>query len=168
MERTKHMDFAEQPTCHSYFMICSEGQLEDGIGFVAAEGGGFDPDEITNRLGIQPVHTKKLGEPLAPGCGSSTFSEWAACQQIAPAMDAGSQCASIVQTLAPHISTLREIKNEYNVRYYLMVVPHVYSEVAPALDFDSDVIRFCHETETEISVDLYVYEHGQEEADWPV
>ena len=152
------MDFAEQSTCYSYFMICSEGQIEEGIGFVAAEGGGFDPDEITNRLGIQPVHTRKLGEPGDTGCGTCAFSEWAACRQTAPAMDAGGQCAGIVQALAPHIPTLREIKNEYNVRYYLMVVPHIYSEITPTLDFDSEVIRFCHETETQISVDLYIYD----------
>lgn len=145
-------------TCHSYFSICSAGEIVNGIGLVAGENGIFEPDNITEMLGIQPFDTKTAGIPRRNGRSLYTFSDWAACKQTEPAMDAEEQCRNIVRELRPHLSQLQDIKRKFNVDFTLMIVPHIYNEESPILVFDREIIEFCYLTNTEIAVDLYIYD----------
>ena len=163
--RGAHLGIAEtedlcmaQTSCHSYFAICSSGEIRDGIGFVAAENSYFDPDDITAKLGIAPFDKKKMGALRKNGYGHYPFSNWACCRQDEPALDAEEQCRRIVRLLRPFIPHLQEIKKEYNVDYSIIIVPHICNEENPVLGFDSEIIEFCYETGTEISVDMYIYD----------
>lgn len=148
----------KQTSCHSYFAICSTGTIRNGIGFVAAENSCFDPDYISEKLGIKPFETRKMGTPRKNGHGHYPFSEWACCRQTEPALDAEEQCRRIVRQLRPLIPQLQEIKKEYNVDYSIIIVPHIYIEENPILGFDSEIIEFCYRTGAEISVDMYIYD----------
>lgn len=130
----------------------------DGMGLVAEESGIFSPGDITNMLGIQPFDTKTAGMPRKNGRGTYTFSDWAACKQTEPVMDAEKQCRKIVRELRPHLSKLQEIKKKFNVDFTLMIVPHIYNEENPILGFDREIIEFCYLTDTEIAVDMYIYD----------
>jgi len=147
-----------QTSCHSYFAICSTGTIQNEIGFVAAENSCFDPDYITEKLGIEPFKAHKMGTPRKNGHGHYPFSDWACCKQTEPALDAEEQCKKIVRQLCPLIPQLQEIKKEYNVDYSIIIVPHIYNEENPILGFDSEIIEFCYHTGTEISVDMYIYD----------
>ena len=144
-------------TCYSYFSICSAGEVVDGIGLVACENGTFQPDEITDMLGIQPFAAWASGTPRKNGRSIYTFSNWQACKQTEPAMDAEEQCRNIVRELRPRLSQLQDIKRKFNVDFTLMIVPQIYNEENPILGFDREIIEFCYLTGTEIAVDLYVY-----------
>lgn len=61
--------------CHSCFSICSAGEIVNGIGLAAGENGIFEPDDITEMLGIQPFDTKTAGTPRKIGYGEYAFSE---------------------------------------------------------------------------------------------
>lgn len=148
----------EQTSCYAYFSICSAGTIQNGIGFVAAENSCFEPDYISEKLGIEPFKMHKMGTPRKNGHGYYPFSEWACCKQNEPALDAEEQCREIVRKLRPLIPQLQEIKTEYNVDYSIIIVPHIYNEEAPILGFDSEMIAFCYHTGTEIAVDMYVYD----------
>lgn len=146
----------EKTSCYSYFAICSAGEIRDGVGFVAGENSYFDPDCITEKLGLKPFDVNKMGAPRKSGHGQYPFSDWACCKQTEPALDAEAQCKKIVRELYPLISQLQEIKTEYNVDYTIMIVPHIYNEESPILGVDSEIIEFCYRTGTEIAVDMYV------------
>ena len=148
----------EKTSCHSYFSICSSGQIRDGVGVVADAHSDFDPAEITARLGIEPFETRKMGTPRKRGTGVYPFSDWACCRQAEPAMDAQEQCRQIVRRLRDRIPVLQAIKREYHVDYTLMIVPHIYHEESPVLGFDSEIIDFCYHTGTQIAVDAYIYD----------
>lgn len=64
-----------QTSCYSYFDICSTGTIQNEIGFVAAENSCFDPDYITEKLGIEPFRTLKMGTPRKNGHGHYPFSD---------------------------------------------------------------------------------------------
>ena len=55
---------------------------------------------------------------------------------------------------------LVELKNKYNLTYYLARVPHIYSscdQPKPLLSLDADIVAFLYETGTLDDLDYYVY-----------
>ncbi len=148
----------EKTSCHSCFSVCSCGTIDSQRGLVAEEGGLFDPDVITQMLGIKPSKVICAGAPRKSGHGCYSFSEWIGCMQSEPALDAEAQCRIIARKLTPLLPRLREIKQLYRVDYSLIIVPHIYNEETPILGFDSEIISFCHHSGTQISVDMYVYD----------
>ena len=148
----------DKTSCYSYFAICSEGEIQYGLGLVAAENGNFDPEEISKMLGILPFRAWAAGTPRGKGNGVFRFSMWSACRQDEPALDAGEQCLKIVRELTPLIPELNRIREQYNVSFSILIVPKIYNEETPTLVFDSEIIEFCHLTKTEIGIDLYVYD----------
>ena len=67
------------------------------------------------------------------------------------------------QTLAPiwdKRNLLAELKNRYNLTYYLVRVPHVYANCdapKPLLSLAADVVDFLHQTGTIDDLDYYTY-----------
>ncbi len=65
-------------------------------------------------------------------------------------------------TIAPlldRVELLKKIREEYDVKFWLSVVPTVHvGESSPTLAPPLDVIDFCHATRTELDIDLYVSE----------
>ena len=51
----------DKTSCHSYFAVCSNGIIENGVGFIAHANSNFDPDYITKKLNIKPYDTRKMG-----------------------------------------------------------------------------------------------------------
>lgn len=149
---------SEKTNCHSYFAICSEGEIISGVGFVAAPNSDFSPEYITAELGIAPHETKRMGEIRKNGSGTYPFSDWSACYQDTPAIDVEVQCINIVRMLNDKIPILLKLKKEYNVSFNILIVPHIYNEQSPIIVFNKRIIEFCYETGTEIGIDLYVYD----------
>lgn len=159
------MGTAEKKTeCYSYFCIESKGEIINGKGLVSAPNGGFDPEYITKRLGIEPFRAWKAGDPRQQGSSRYGFSCWCACRQSEPALDVGKQCQNIVRELREKIPLLLELKREFELEFGISVVPSIYSGESPTLYYDHEVIEFCYLTGTEIGVDIYVYEF-QDESD---
>ena len=142
--------------CYSYFSICSAGEIQENIGFVAYENSDFDPDYITNKLGIEPFEIRRMGAPRPQGHGVYPFSNWACYKEFQPATNAETQCQNIVHKLHNQIPLLQEIKQEYNVDYTITVVLHIHGAESPVLAFDSEIIEFCQRTKTKIAVDTYI------------
>ena len=69
------------------------------------------------------------------------------------------QMMRTISELIPKIEILNQIREKYDVEYFLRVVPEIYSYNShPCLAPSLEVIDFCHETRTKIDIDLYVYE----------
>ena len=72
-------------------------------------------------------------------------------------VDVGSM---VIKTLTPLFGKeelLKELKDKYNLHYYIEIVPSLYSNnITPAFFFNSKIIEFCYKTQTEIDIDLYL------------
>ena len=78
------------------------------------------------------------------------------------------QMRKTISGLLDKIDVLNQIRNEFDVSFYLEVVPEIYvDDINPCLAPTLDVIDFCHATRTEIDIDLYVYSSEDEEQDNP-
>ena len=148
----------DKTDCYSYFGICSNGIIKNGVGFIANSKSDFDPDYITDKLHIEPFDSNRMGTPRKNGHGSYPFSDWGACMQTEPAIDAEEQCVRIVRALKDKIPALLDIKKKFDVAFSLIIVPRIYNEETPVLCFNKEIIEFCYRTGTEIGIDLYVYD----------
>lgn len=131
-----------QNSCYTYFAIKGE----------------FNPDVITEKIGLTPSATSKKGDKRSNGT-EYDFSYWefGFCDEYDVVTE--NQMQKTIAPLLSKIEILKEIRKEYDVVFVLEIVPTVYSDcptlcLAPSLE----IIDFCHETRTEIDIDLYVGE----------
>jgi len=147
---------------YTYFTIVSDGKM-GMYGHEASVRGVFDPDEITNLLGIEPFDKLKKGDyrknmPKDAPQAKYSFSRWSGEKSDVERHDVSEQCLATIQRLEHKIPELLEIKSRYDVEFYLKIVPHIYNAESPIIYFDKKIIAFCYLTDTEIDVDTYIYE----------
>ena len=133
--------------CYTYFRIV----------------GSFDPAEITARLGIVPDDCWKPGDIRNDG-SLYDFSSWTCgrCDEYDVCVE--NQMRKTISGLLDKIDILNQIRNDFDVSFYLEVVPEIYvDDINPCLAPSLDVIDFCHATRTEIDIDLYIYSSDDDE-----
>lgn len=129
-------------SCYTYFAIKGE----------------FNPDDITRRIGLNPSKVWKKGDKSDNGT-EYDFSYWefGFCDEYDVVTE--KQMQKTLEPLLSKTAILNEIRKESDVVFVLEIVPTVYSENAtPCLAPSMEVIDFCHETRTEIDIDLYIAE----------
>ena len=65
-----------------------------------------------------------------------------------------------LKDLIPQAKTLANLKKEYNLGCYLVLVPEIYSdsdEPKQCLSLERDIIEFLYLTGAEVDLDYYVY-----------
>lgn len=65
---------------------------------------------------------------------------------------------AIVRLLKSKIPLLLEIRKTYKVTFCINIVPSIFNEETPVIAFNREIIEFCYLTNTEIGVDMYVYD----------
>lgn len=85
------------------------------------------------------------------------FLDWSAEKSNVDRLDVEAKCMDTIKNLKNKISLLKEIKEQYDVHYVIMIVPSIYGEEKPLMGFNEEIIEFCYLTGTTIEVDMYVY-----------
>ena len=144
-----HKGEEEVTHCYTYFEIGSVGSSATN------EKGAFDPDDMTELLGIQPFDNYMKGDPCEEGylCRSSS---WRAEKSDAGRWDAKAQCVETIKNLKYKISELKQIKEQYDVNYVIHIVPWVYQGEQPCISLDKEIIEFCYLADVEIVVDITI------------
>lgn len=127
-------------TCYTYFSIR----------------GNFDPYIISEMLQLQPDKSHKIGDPWIKG-KKYDFASWhfGKCDEYNVYTE--NQMHKTIEPLLDKINILNEIKNKFDVDFYLEIVPTIYANsVKPSLAPSLKVIDFCYATRTNIDIDLYV------------
>ncbi len=121
------------------------------------EKGIFNPDDITKALGLQPFRSRKKGDIRKNGT-QFLFSSWDAEKSEVGRLDVEAQCMDTIKYLKLKIPILKQIKEQYDVNYVIMIVPKIYGEEQPIMSFDKEIIEFCYLTGTSIQVDMYIFQ----------
>ena len=131
---------SSQSSCYTYFMIR----------------GNFDPDSITELLGLVPEKSWRIGDKRKNGTVYD-FAMWQFGTCDAYDVYVENQMLKTITPLLSKISTLKEIKQRYDVEFTLEVVPTIKSsEGVPCVAPSMEVMQFCCETATKIDIDMYV------------
>jgi len=153
----------EKTSSYTYFAIGSNGTSDNG--FIAYEKGIFNPEEITRILGIQPFSSWAYGDKRVDG-SEYLFSNWSAEKSEIGRLDVESQCRDTIRNLKNKIPQLKRIKEQYDVKFVLNIVPSIHNEEQPWIILNEDVIEFCHLTGTTISVDMEIYQQVNKHEEW--
>jgi hypothetical protein len=140
---------------YTYFKIQSNGE-QRGFGLVGNERGIFNPEDITKALEIEPFRCWKKGD-IRRGGTEYLFSSWSAEKTDINRLDVEAQYMDTIKNLKNKISTLQQIKEQYDVSFKIEVVPHIYGEKNPYMVFNKEIIEFCYLTGTTIEVDMYLF-----------
>ena len=132
--------------CYTYFKIV----------------GDFDPDAISELLGLQPEKSWKIGDMRRNGT-KYDFALWTIGRCDEYDVIVAHQMERTIAVLADKISLLNKIREGNDVSFYLEIVPTIYADDRnPCLAPSLRVMDFCHETRTEMDIDLYLM-GGEEE-----
>lgn len=132
----------ETNRCYTYFRIV----------------GDFDPSDISDQLELQAFKSWKEGDRRIDGT-EHVFAAWHFGKCDDYNIDTARQMEKTIQQLKSKTDILNDIRQKYDVSFFLEIVPGLYSyNPTPTLSPSLEVIDFCHATKTEIDIDLYIYE----------
>ncbi len=132
----------EKTHCYTYFAVT----------------GTFNPDEISKRLNLQPTEKWAIGDSRKDG-SKHTFSNWRYGDCNDYDVNVENQMRKTISNLISLKADLLRIKKDYDAHFRLQVVPRIYTnEISPNLSPPRDIIEFLYETETNLDIDLYVYD----------
>lgn len=133
-------------SCYTYFKIVGE----------------FDPQEISNILGLNAEKSWRIGDTRIDG-SKYEFALWETGRCNDYDVEVANQMSKTIALLRDKVDLLNKIRQENDVSFYLEIVPTLYSEEStPCLAPTLDVIDFCHSTRTELDIDLYIIDSSDE------
>ncbi len=140
------MENKTKNSCYTYFRIV----------------GNFEPDEISAILQLTPEAQWEIGDYRKNGT-QYDFASWEIGRCTEYDVSTENQMRKTIAPLTDKIEQLKKIHSAYDVSFYLEVVPSVFADdTAPCLAPSLDIIDFCHETRTEIDIDLYLLSNDEE------
>ena len=124
--------------------------------------GNFDPDAVSGILQLKPEEQWKIGDYRKNGT-QYDFASWIIGTCIDYDVYTENQMRNTISPLLDKVELLQRIYSEFDVAFFLEVVPELYvGEINPCLAPSMDIIDFCHETRTEIDIDMYLYDKKEE------
>ena len=104
---------SEHISCWTHFYISSVGEYSSDKGFVSKKEDTFDPDELTELLGIKPRNAWKYGDHIEVSSNPDRRhlnSGWFSERVYEPPVDRFDHFHAIIQNLIPHEKELVEFK----------------------------------------------------------
>lgn len=133
-------------SCYTYFKIV----------------GDFNPDDISALLNLTPEKSWKIGDLRRNGT-KFDFAHWEIGRCSEYDVEVENQMRKTIAVLQDKIPVLNQIREKYDVSFFLEIVPEIYAnDTNPCLAPSLDIIDFCHATRTEIEIDMYVYDSTDE------
>ena len=133
-------------SCYTYFRIV----------------GDFNPDDISALLNLTPEKSWKIGDLRRNGT-KFDFANWEIGRCSEYDVEVENQMRKTIAVLQDKIPVLNQIREKYDVSFFLEIVPEIYAnDTTPCLAPSLDIIDFCHATRTEIDIDMYVYDSTDE------
>lgn len=127
-------------TCYTYFKII----------------GNFKTDDISKMLEMLPEEKSDI-EDFTKNGKKRDFATWEIGYCDKYDVFVKNQMEITIAPLLKKIDILKKIKENYDVNFYLTIVPTIYvEEITPCLAPSMEIIDFCHQTRTEIDIDMYL------------
>ena len=128
-------------SCYTYFKIV----------------GNFNPDDASALLNLTPEESWKIGDLRRNGT-KYEFANWKIGKCAEYDVYVENQMRKTISMLLDKIATLNQIREENDVKFFLVIVPSIYvDDINPCLAPPLDVIDFCHATRTQIDIDMYLF-----------
>lgn len=134
-------------------MSTNEGRV-----YFALDGDDFDPDEVTNFLGIQPTSVMRKGSRVHGKFPAKSSWAFSTPNVVNEYIDVFDMAAEIVNVLKPKKSLILQAKQRFNLVARLEVVLWFSmneEHSTPAIGFDEETVSFLGEVGAFIDIDTY-------------
>ncbi|MBC6481736.1 MAG: DUF4279 domain-containing protein [Hormoscilla sp. GM7CHS1pb] len=116
--------------------------------------GEFDPEEITNKVGIIPSETWRMGELIHPkGTIRHQQNGWSLKSKLEKSAELEDHVKYVLEQLQPGWIPLAELCTQHDAEIDCVI--YVNGQVT-AIHFDKRIIDLVNKLNAEIDVDLYV------------
>lgn len=116
----------------------------------------FEPNHITEMLGITPTITHIKGEKIENRKVLRPDTVWELDTGYIESLDINEQLDIILTKLEKKTDKLIEVKNKFSVKMLFMIIVYIENEEVPAMYFERKILGFVNEIEAEIGFDVYV------------
>ncbi len=136
--------------------------------YFAFTGDNFDPQVVTDRIGVTPTETWKKGDKgkykptLVYSCWKLSTEEGKEYIMV------DSLVEEIIGQLFDKIEIINELKNRFELDSILEIVMYIDTneeQSTPALGHDLKTIEFLHRTQTKTDVDIYRFNSANNETE---
>ncbi len=137
--------------------------MNDTYVYFALKGDNFDPNIVTQAIGIQPTKIHRKGDPIGNSGNKIKFSGWYLYTEKRDNILVDKLVDDLVTKLFDKITIINDLKRLYQLESILELVVYIdcNDEIStPAIGHDSKTIEFLYKTRTETDVDMYKFNSG--------
>ena len=127
--------------------------------YFALKGDNFNPDDVTDGLGILPSQIRRQGQSIGNSGKTIKFSAWYLYTDKIDNLFVNKLVENVVERLFDKIDTINGLKKEFDLTSILEIVLYIdkNDEVStPVIGHDLRTIEFLFRTNTETDVDIYL------------
>ncbi|MDD5303258.1 MAG: DUF4279 domain-containing protein [Elusimicrobia bacterium] len=128
--------------------------LNEGYVYFSLFGDDFDPDQVSEIIGIKATKTRRKGTPV-PKHTSWIFSTD---ELKSERIDVYEMSSALISKLAPFTEGIVEARKRFGLAAVLEVVLRISPDESlstPAIGFERDVLEFVYKTGATIDIDTY-------------
>lgn len=127
-------------------------------------GSGFDPDKVTQHVGVVPTKTYRMGEQIQKTLLRQKYDVWSFSTGLQESLDLCHQVHALLDQLQPYLPTLATVCQRWHLDAEIECVIYAEGQI-PAIHFNLDDIKRIAELGAEIDVDLYYLPTDGDESD---
>ena len=139
--------------CWSRFVVKSRGSYNSTMGYISDSEFVFDPNDITQILGVNPDVVCEYGKQkrgLSKSSSVYMFSGWYGLKIQEPPLDRSKHLQMIIEALSPSKEKLIEFKERYNPIYEIEL--SIYSGSNSDISISQDELSFLMDVGIELRI----------------
>lgn len=126
----------------------------------------FPLDEVTERLGIEPTTTWRIGEKVRPHQPLERFYTcWKYKVGPVQSLDVNDVLVPLYERFHSKVDVINSLKKQYDLSVRIVVVIEIENGNKPELTIAPTFSQFASNFGAEIDVDLYAYAYSEVEHD---
>jgi hypothetical protein len=129
------------------------------------DGASFDPDYVTEQLGVLPTQQNRIGDPIHEGKGRRTFVRWRISVGPVYTIKIDWMLEEVISRLRPVSDKLRAVCDEIGVEPVLTCTVEPKSAETPDITFPRAVVQWAAENNVVLAVDVMLWRRGGNEGD---
>ena len=129
--------------------------MNEGYIYFGLFGDEFEPDVVTERLGLEPSRIMRKGDPIPKHTSWQLLTE----KFVGEVVDVYEIAKPLIERLEPKSEAIRALVDEFDLEAILQVVLWISRDEnisTPAIGFDEKMVQFLSKVRGSIDVDTYI------------
>ena len=121
-------------------------------------GEGFDPDEVTRRLGLMPTKTWLRGDSMSTEVQRRKQTGWKLSTNEVESHDLAKEVSSLVASLSPVSAEVVRVQRDMNLEAIVLGVVYMKGAQGPGMEFDRELLDGIAALGAQLRISVYAIE----------